>query len=73
MKLVPHCCRLIPCWCLDDTLQIEDFYPILVAPYLVDGQLWGIPVGGSAPYMEYNRQLFEEAGIALPVVRLDLR
>jgi multiple sugar transport system substrate-binding protein len=51
---------------LDDTLGIDDFYPVLVELLVLDGQLWGIPVATSAPYMEYNRQIFEEAGIPPP-------
>jgi multiple sugar transport system substrate-binding protein len=59
---------LDPLLALDDALQIEEFYPLLVTPLLVDGQLWGIPAGASAPYMEYNRQIFEEAGIPPPTL-----
>jgi multiple sugar transport system substrate-binding protein len=51
---------------LDDTLGLDDFYPILVEPLIVDGQLWGIPASSSAPFIEYNRQIFEEAGIPPP-------
>jgi multiple sugar transport system substrate-binding protein len=53
---------------LDDTLGIDEFYSILVQPLIVDGQLWGIPASTSAPYLEYNVQIFEEAGIPPPAL-----
>jgi multiple sugar transport system substrate-binding protein len=59
---------LDPLLALDNTLQVENFYPIMVEPFLLDGQLWGIPAGASGPYMEYNRQIFEEAGIPPPAL-----
>jgi ABC-type glycerol-3-phosphate transport system substrate-binding protein len=57
---------LTPLLELDDTLQPDDFYPSLVEPLVIGGQLWGIPAWVSAPYLEYNRQLFAEAGIPDP-------
>ncbi|MCA9916901.1 MAG: extracellular solute-binding protein [Anaerolineales bacterium] len=58
--------QLDPLLALDDVLQVEDFYPVMVEPFLHDGQLWGIPAGASAPYLEYNAQIFEDAGLPLP-------
>ncbi|MFO7539092.1 MAG: extracellular solute-binding protein, partial [Chloroflexota bacterium] len=57
---------LTPLLELDGTLQPDDFYPILVEPLMIDGQLWGIPAWIHAPYLEYNRELFAEAGITEP-------
>jgi multiple sugar transport system substrate-binding protein len=57
---------LTPLLELDGTLQPDDFYPILVEPLMIDGQLWGIPAWIHAPYLEYNRELFAEAGIPEP-------
>jgi ABC-type glycerol-3-phosphate transport system substrate-binding protein len=57
---------LDPLLALDGDLQIGDFYPAMVEALIVDGQLWGIPASSWAPYLEYNQQIFEEAGIAPP-------
>jgi ABC-type glycerol-3-phosphate transport system substrate-binding protein len=51
---------------IDGALHLDDFYPVLVEPLLVDGELWGIPAWISPPYLEFNRQLFVEAGITSP-------
>jgi ABC-type glycerol-3-phosphate transport system substrate-binding protein len=51
---------------VDDTLRLSDFYPIMVEPMIVDGQVWGIPAGASAPFLEYNTQIFAEAGLPPP-------
>ncbi len=57
---------LDPLLSLDGALQPDDFYPALFEAMVVDGQLWGIPASIWAPYIEYNPQIFEEAGIAPP-------
>ena len=57
---------LTPLLELDGTLQPDDFYPILIEPLMIDGQLWGIPAWIHTPYLEYNRELFAEAGITEP-------
>jgi ABC-type glycerol-3-phosphate transport system substrate-binding protein len=57
---------LTPLMELDRTLQPEDFYPILMEPLMIDGQLWGIPAWVRAPFLEYNRDLFVAAGIPDP-------
>ena len=57
---------LTPLMELDRALQPEDFYPILIEPLMIDGQLWGIPAWVRAPFLEYNRDLFVAAGIPDP-------
>lgn len=51
---------------LDAAIQIEDFYPSLLNELTLDGNLLGIPAGVLIPYLEYNRRLFQEAGISEP-------
>jgi ABC-type glycerol-3-phosphate transport system substrate-binding protein len=51
---------------LDNDLQIGHFYPSLAAHYVHDGQVLGIPAWIRAPYLDYNRQIFEEANISPP-------
>ncbi|MFZ1397502.1 MAG: extracellular solute-binding protein [Candidatus Promineifilaceae bacterium] len=53
---------------LDTTMQAESFYPALLQELTVDGELIGLPLGVPIPYLEYNRRLFEEAGVPEPTV-----
>ncbi len=57
---------LTPLLELDGDLHPDDFYPALMEPLLVNGELWGIPAWMNAPYLEFNRRLFAEAGIPDP-------
>jgi multiple sugar transport system substrate-binding protein len=57
---------LTPLLELDGALHPDDFYPTLMEPLLVDGELWGIPAWMYASYLEFNRRLFAEAGIPDP-------
>jgi multiple sugar transport system substrate-binding protein len=49
-------------------IQPEDFYPITLAAFEYEGQLWCIPQNLSSLVVYYNRTLFEAAGIAEPAV-----
>jgi ABC-type glycerol-3-phosphate transport system substrate-binding protein len=51
---------------LDTTLDIEAFYLRLFSQLVVDGQVLGLPAGVVIPYIDYNRRLFQEAGIPEP-------
>lgn len=53
---------------LDTTMQPESFYPALLQELTVDGELLGLPLGVSIPYLEYNRELFQEAGVPEPAL-----
>lgn len=50
----------------DSTLQIDDFYPGLFAYNKVEGNLYGLPAGFTTRVFYYNKQLFDDAGIAYP-------
>jgi multiple sugar transport system substrate-binding protein len=51
---------------LDTTIRPEAFYPDTLSALIVDGELMGLPAGVHIPYIEYNRRLFQEAGIPEP-------
>ena len=50
---------------VDDAFR-ERFIATFLDPSMMDGQLRGLPVAGSARAMYYNRALFEEAGLEPP-------
>jgi multiple sugar transport system substrate-binding protein len=62
MNLLP----LTPLLELDGDLDSDEFYPVLLESLMIDGQLWGLPAWIHAPSLEYNRELFAEAGIPDP-------
>ncbi|MBN1657333.1 MAG: extracellular solute-binding protein [Anaerolineae bacterium] len=50
----------------DPAFPIDDFYPQLLDAFRREGQLWGLP-SGTVPYViEYNKDLFDAAGVAYP-------
>lgn len=51
---------------VDTTLNREAFYPSVMNQLVVDGQLFGLPAGVAIPYIDYNRRLFQEAGVPEP-------
>ncbi|MFO7540659.1 MAG: extracellular solute-binding protein [Chloroflexota bacterium] len=51
---------------LDTSLQANAFYPALLNELTLDGELLGLPGGVRIPYIEYNRRLFQEAGVPEP-------
>jgi multiple sugar transport system substrate-binding protein len=52
----------------DPSLTADDFYPHILVQFTYQGQLWGLP-GAVAPYfVEYNRDLFDAAGLEYPAL-----
>lgn len=49
-----------------DKFDIEDFYPSIVERWTVDGKIYGISNEMAGFHFYYNKDLFEEAGLALP-------
>jgi multiple sugar transport system substrate-binding protein len=47
------------------------FIDAFLAPSVIDGQTWGLPVAASARAMYYNRELLEEAGVSEPPATWD--
>jgi multiple sugar transport system substrate-binding protein len=57
---------LTPLLEVDGALRPDEFYPAAIEALMADGELWGIPAWIHPPYLEYNRELFAEAGIPAP-------
>ena len=47
-------------------LKTADFYPEALTPFTVDGQLMCVPQNMSSLVVYYNKQLFDQAGLAYP-------
>ncbi len=52
----------------DPSLSIGDFFPALVDQHRRAGQTWGLPAAAQPYVIEYNRELFDEAGLDAPAV-----
>jgi multiple sugar transport system substrate-binding protein len=50
---------------MDDAFR-ERFIDVFLSPSVFDGQTFGLPIAASARAMYYNRDLFEQAGLAGP-------
>ena len=50
----------------DSAFQADDLYPGLLGLYTADGKAWGIPAGVDALVMYYNRDMFDQYGVAYP-------
>ena len=50
----------------DQAFRKDDFYPQLVAQFTEQGQLWGLPADVTPFVIEYNKDLFDAAGLAYP-------
>ena len=46
--------------------ELDDFYSRVLAQFQYDGDLWGIPTEFVPLVMFYNKDLFDEAGVAYP-------
>ena len=49
-----------------DQYDMTDFFPGSTAPYTFEGHLYAIPFRGSTMLLFYNKDLFDEAGVAYP-------
>ncbi len=52
----------------DSTTSKDDFYPSVLEQFTYQGQLWGLPGSVTVPVMNYNKDLFDAAGLAYPSV-----
>jgi len=50
----------------DPGIRKEDFYPSVLEQFVYQGQLWGLPGNVSVNLVNYNRALFDAAGLAYP-------
>lgn len=46
--------------------DLDDFFPSLMAQATRQGQLWALPAEATVHVIEYNKALFDEAGLAYP-------
>ena len=49
-----------------DLIDLNDFYPIAVDSFQLDGDLWCVPQNISSLVVYYNKDLFDAAGVAYP-------
>jgi ABC-type glycerol-3-phosphate transport system substrate-binding protein len=59
---------LDPFFELDVSISSDDFYPGLFTQLRQDNQIIGLPAWINVPFIEYNRSLFTELGVAEPTV-----
>ena len=52
----------------DTSFDIGDFYPVMVSRFEHQGQLWGLPSEASTYVIQYNKDLFDAAGVDYPSV-----
>jgi multiple sugar transport system substrate-binding protein len=50
----------------DDSLDPKSFYPSLLEPYSIEGNVWAIPAGVNLAVMYYNKDLFDRYNAAYP-------
>jgi len=46
--------------------DLTDFYPALVEPFRYQGQLWALPAAATPVIIQYNKDVFDAAGVAYP-------
>jgi multiple sugar transport system substrate-binding protein len=52
----------------DPSFTMDDFYPQAVREYTWQGQLWGLPADVTPYVIEYNKDLFDAAGLDYPAL-----
>lgn len=50
----------------DPTITKEDFYPVILDQFSYQGQVYGLPADVTMTVIEYNKNLFDAAGLAYP-------
>jgi multiple sugar transport system substrate-binding protein len=60
--------NLEPFLTTDASISKDDFYPSLLEQFTYQGQLWGLPGSAMVSVMNYNKDLFDAAGVAYPSV-----
>lgn len=50
----------------DSTTSEDDFFPSVLEQFTYQGQLWGLPGSITVNLMNYNKDLFDAAGLAYP-------
>jgi multiple sugar transport system substrate-binding protein len=52
----------------DSAIGKDDFFPSVLEQFTYQGQLWGLPGSVTVSLMNYNKDLFDAAGLAYPSV-----
>jgi ABC-type glycerol-3-phosphate transport system substrate-binding protein len=52
----------------DSSFIADDFYPPLLEPFTMQGQLWGLPAEAKPYVIKYNKDLFDAAGLDYPAL-----
>ena len=52
----------------DSAISKDDFFPSVLDQFTYQGQLWGLPASVTVSLMNYNKDLFDAAGLAYPSV-----
>ncbi|HUM72164.1 MAG TPA: extracellular solute-binding protein, partial [Chloroflexota bacterium] len=58
--------NLEPFIAADSSFNMDDFFPATITPFTVQGQLWGLPANSRPYVIEYNKDLFDAAGVVYP-------
>jgi len=53
----------------DPDFTTDDFFPALLDKFTWQGQLWGLPAESQPYVIEYNKDLFDAAGVDYPALR----
>ena len=53
---------------MDESFNLSDYYPSIVEIYTTGGELWAVPSGADPLVMYYNRDMFDERGVAYPEI-----
>lgn len=51
----------------DPSFDLEDFFPIAIDQFTVQGQLWGLPADLNPIIIEFNKDIFDAASIPYPI------
>jgi multiple sugar transport system substrate-binding protein len=54
-----------------DRLDLSDFLPETLKVYTVNGKIMGLPFAGYGNYIYYNKDVFDQAGVATPPTNWD--
>ncbi len=55
----------------DPDFDLDDFFPLVVDAYRVDGQLYTLPMRWGPMILYYNKELFDQSAVAFPTTDWD--
>ena len=54
-----------------DEYHLDDFEPYAIDPFVIEGRVYGLPMQTMGSYIFYNKDLFDQAGVAYPTTNWD--